>query len=54
MTKTELNKRIRELSDSVKDLKTAVKANDWTYAGLCMDDVEGIGAQIREELENRS
>lgn len=54
MTKRELTKLVRELKSTVKDLEAAVKANDYTYAALCMDDVEGIGAQIREEVETKS
>ena len=54
MTKRELNALIRELSDAVKDLRSAVKANDWEFASLTMDDVEGIGAQVREEVNARA
>lgn len=54
MTKTELIKLIRELNSAVKDLKDAVVANDYTYASACMEDVDGVGAQVREELEKRS
>lgn len=54
MTKRELNKLIRELGDAVKDLRSAIKANDWEFASLTMDDVEGVGAQIREEVDGRS
>lgn len=53
MTKTELIKLIRELNSAVKDLKDAVVANDYKYASACMEDVDGVGAQIREELEKR-
>lgn len=54
MTKRELNALIRELGDAVKDLKSAVKANDWEFASLTMDDVEGVGAQVREEIDGRA
>lgn len=53
MTKKELLKRVSELNEAVKDLRAAIKENDWEYASLSMDDVEGIGAQIREELDTK-
>lgn len=47
-------RQLKELRDTIKDLGSAIKAEDWAYADLCMSDIEGVGAQLRETIDERN
>lgn len=46
--------QLKELRDTLRDLRSAINANDWVYADVCMGDIEGIGAQLREMIDERN